>query len=150
MSKTKIVSLNKNMVNKLSMYLKRNRSIILYIFWGGITTVINISSFGLFVNFFNMNYQLANFLAWFLTVLAVYFSNKVWVFESNYSTFNNLVKELFTFFIARILTLFLDAIILYIGIQLLRRGNLVVKVVDNIVIVIVNYILSKYFVFKSN
>lgn len=137
------------MVNRIYLLISKYRSIIIYIFWGGVTTVINIGSFEVFVRYCAMNYQVANILAWILTVLSVYFSNKVWVFGSSYTTFRNFIKELTKFFIARLLTLIIDMVILYIGIQLLDGNDLIVKIIDNIFVIVTNYVLSKYLVFKK-
>ena len=62
--------------------MKKYKSIIAYIFWGIVTTLVNIVIFQVLDTCDHMNYMLANTIAWFLAVLVAFFSNKVWVFGS--------------------------------------------------------------------
>lgn len=137
------------MYEKVVLFYMKYRSLVRYVFWGGMTTLINIVSFWLFVDALKMNYQFANVISWFITVLAVYFTNKVWVFESEYSTIARFAKELLMFFASRIITLGIDVLVLFIGIQILHGNNLVIKIIDNVIVIIVNYIFSKYIIFKK-
>ncbi|KRM87807.1 GtrA family protein [Lacticaseibacillus thailandensis] len=125
------------------------KSIIAYLFWGVITTIVNI---GVFMIWFQLggNYQVGTVLAWFLSVLVAFFSNKVWVFNSHYGSFSDTLRELVSFFGARLVTLAMDMLITWIGISLLHWDALVVKILDNVIVVIANYVLSKLFVFRKS
>ena len=59
---------------------KKYQSVIAYLFFGGLTTLINFVVFFIFDSGLHWNYQVANFIAWFLSVLFAFFTNKVWVF----------------------------------------------------------------------
>ena len=100
------------------------------------------------------NYQLANIIAWFVSVLVAYLTNKVWVFGSHYTTFRAFIVEFIKFYFYRALTLLIDIVFMYVGVTLLGFDSaiqqLVVKILDNVVVVIANYIFSKWLIFKSN
>ena len=77
------------------------KAIIAYLFFGVVTTLVNIGSFGIMAAYWHWNYQVATVTAWILTVIAAYLTNKVWVFGSRYTTLWLLLKNcpLFSFFV---------------------------------------------------
>ena len=87
----------------------------------------------------------SNIIAWILSVLFAYVTNRRFVFSSK----GDIKKELLSFFSVRLLSLVIDTIIVYIGIDVLIFDPLVVKIASNIVVVIANYIFSKFLVFKK-
>src|SRR5690348_5848108 len=105
------------MINKVWVLFRKYQSMIAYIFFGGITTIINIGVFAI-LDYWNWNYQVANVIAWFLSVLVAYLTNKVWVFSSHYTTFKAFIVEFVKFYFFRILTLVIDIIIMYVGISM--------------------------------
>ncbi|MGK4058675.1 GtrA family protein [Loigolactobacillus coryniformis] len=125
------------------------KAIIAYLFFGVVTTLVNIGSFGIMAAYWHWNYQVATVTAWILTVIAAYLTNKVWVFGSRYTTFMAFIKELSSFFFFRGLTLALELIIMYIGVSLINGNLILVKLIDNIVVVVVNYLFSKWYIFKK-
>lgn len=125
------------------------KSIIAYLFFGGITTVINIGTFDLMAVYWHWNYQLATVIAWIITVIAAYLTNKVWVFGSHYTTLMAFIKELISFFFFRGLTLVMELFIMYIGVSVLRGNLLLVKLADNIIVIAANYLFSKWYIFKK-
>ncbi|WP_041092994.1 GtrA family protein [Paucilactobacillus hokkaidonensis] len=127
---------------------KKYQSMIAYIFFGGVTTLVNIGVFAV-LDKMNWNYQLANVIAWFLSVLVAYLTNKVWVFSSHYTTFKAFIIEFVEFYFFRALTLIIDVIIMYIGISMLGWNAILVKVIDNVIVIIVNYVFSKWYIFKK-
>lgn len=141
-------------MTKLVALFNRYRSVIAYLFWGVVTTVVNIVVFQFLSSGVHWNYQLANVIAWYLSVLVAYFTNKVWVFGSHYSTVKAFLKEFFWFYFYRGLTLIMDVIIMYVGISLLKFDSplqqLIVKIIDNVIVVIANYIFSKWLIFHDN
>lgn len=130
------------------------KSIIAYLFWGVVTTIVNIGVFQWLSSGIHWNYQLANIIAWFVSVLVAYLTNKVWVFGSHYTTFRAFIVEFIKFYFYRALTLLIDIVFMYVGVTLLGLDSaiqqLVVKILDNVVVVIANYIFSKWLIFKTN
>ena len=134
---------------------EKYKHIIAYLFWGVVTTVINLAVFQILSSGIHWNYQLANVIAWFVSVLVAYFTNKVWVFGSHYTTISDfLVELLLRFFFYRALTLVIDIVITFIGISVLGfkdpMGQFIVKVIDNVIVIIANYVFSKWLIFKDN
>ncbi len=133
---------------------EKYKHIIAYLFWGVVTTVINLAVFQVLSSGIHWNYQLANVIAWFVSVLVAYFTNKVWVFGSHYTTVSDFLVEMLRFFVYRALTLVIDIVITFIGISVLGfkdpMGKFIVKVIDNVIVVIANYVFSKWLIFKDN
>lgn len=123
------------------------KSIIAYLFWGGVTTLINIGTFMLWI-YFGGNYQIGTVIAWIITVLVAYFSNKVWVFGSSYISLADTVREMASFFSLRVITLLMELVITWFGISILVWNPLLVKIIDNLIVVLANYIFSKLFIFN--
>lgn len=139
---------------KLWKLFKEYESVISYLFWGVVTTIVNLAVFQFLSSGVHWDYQVANVIAWFLSVLVAYFTNKVWVFNSHYSTVKAFVKEFLSFYFYRGLTLIMDVIMMYIGVSLLKFDSpmqqFIVKVIDNVVVVIANYVFSKWLIFHDN
>lgn len=133
---------------------EKYKHIIAYLFWGVVTTVINLAVFQVLSSGIHWNYQLANVIAWFVSVLVAYFTNKVWVFGSHYTTVSYFLVEMLRFFFYRALTLVIDIVITFIGISVLGfkdpMGQFIVKVIDNVIVIIANYVFSKWLIFKDN
>lgn len=133
---------------------EKYKHIVAYLFWGVVTTVINLAVFQILSSGIHWNYQLANVIAWFVSVLVAYFTNKVWVFGSHYTTVSDFLVEMLRFFFYRALTLVIDIVITFIGISVLGfkdpMGQFIVKVIDNVIVIITNYVFSKWLIFKDN
>lgn len=128
--------------------LKKYKSFIVYVFWGGVATLVNIGTF-MFGLKLGWHYQTSNIIAWLLAVFVTYFSNKFLVFDSPYRGIPQLLRELFSFLIVRLLALLLDMVIIWLGIQVLQYNELLVKIIDNTVVGIINYIVSRWLIFDN-
>lgn len=128
--------------------IKQYKAIILYILFGILTTMINLVSYTGMI-YLHWDVQLSVILSWLITVLSAYLTNRKWVFNSKATTTADLLHEFFAFLSSRLLTLILEMAIIWFGVQLLKQNPLVWKLIDNVVVVIFNYIISKLFVFKS-
>ena len=130
--------------------MKKSKEIFGYLFFGALTTVVSITSYAFFNMTMSMNELIANVWSWILAVLFAFVTNKIWVFNSPTSTFKELIKQMFTFFGGRVATLVVEEFILLVFVTMLHFESMVVKIVAQIVVVILNYIISKMFVFKKN
>ncbi|KRL62598.1 cell wall teichoic acid glycosylation protein GtcA [Lentilactobacillus diolivorans DSM 14421] len=136
----------KKIVTLYNQYLE----VISYLFWGVITTLVNLGVFAGLHWFTNWNYMINNAIAWFISVLVAYLSNKTYVFHSKTVSVLDYLKEMASFFGGRLLVLGLEMVILYVGITLLSGNELIVKIIDNVIVVIVNYFWSKWAVFQNH
>ena len=143
--------------------MKNKKEIINYIIFGVLTTVVNFAVFWLFNRLLGKNYYLvSNIIAWIVAVAFAYITNKIWVFESKVTKPKALAKEIVEFFIARLLSLGVEEAGLLILVDLMKfkdlnfnlftftiTGELIAKVILAVVVVILNYIFSKFIIFKK-
>lgn len=134
---------------KILQLIKKYKSIILYLVFGALTTLINIATYALFAKVLNINYLISNVIAWILAVIVAYITNKLYVFESKSFEKNVLVKEVISFFIARLFSLGVDMLFMYITVGIFGYNDVIMKIFSNIIIIILNYIFSKFIIFKK-
>ncbi len=125
------------------------REVILYLVFGGLTTLVNIVSYAVFARVLNMDTVAGTSGAWLVSVIFAYITNKIFVFESRTDTFALLVKECVSFFGCRLATGIMDVAVMYLSVDLLHFNDIVMKIVSNVFVVILNYIFSKLFIFKK-
>ena len=153
----KFKSNTKNMISSIENYIEEDnhtswynkyREALLYLVFGGLTTVINIVVFFI-LRLFNIEIYISNIIAWILSVLFAFITNKVFVFESKNKSKKENTRELVSFFGFRILSLVFDMGAMYLLLQVLGINELISKVLSNILVIILNYIFSKIFIFKN-
>lgn len=135
-------------MKKLIDLFFKYKEAILYLFFGGCSTLVNIVTYGIGTRILEWDVVSANILAWVCSVIFAYLTNKFFVFESKANDLNTLFKEVLSFFSARIVTLLLDVAIMKFGIYF-GINDLIMKVIANIFVIIANYIFSKLFIFKK-
>jgi len=127
------------------------KELIMYLIFGVLTTVVSLSVYYLLtLTILNPNnsilLQIANIISWICGVLFAYFTNRKYVFNSKN---NNRKKEFTNFVLARISTLILDMVIMGIMVSILGFNDKIMKLISQVLVIIVNYILSKLIVFKK-
>ena len=125
------------------------RQVLLYLFFGLATTVVNIISYEMLVNIFKIDYLVSNVIAWIIAVIFAYITNKTIVFESKVNTKKEKIKELSSFLGARIFSLGIDMGIMYLGVSVLLFNDTIVKVISNVIVIVINYFFSKFIIFKK-
>ncbi len=125
------------------------KEIILYVFFGGCTTLVNLGVYFLLTRCFFVNEFVSNAIAWLLSVLFAFVTNKIWVFDSRSREGKVLLFEISSFFAARLLSLGIDMAVLWLGTSVLHINDGIVKIVANVIVIIVNYIASKLFIFRK-
>ena len=126
--------------------LMKYKEIIMYLVFGVLTTVVNIVVYFLSAELLHINYLISNALAWFLSVLFAYITNRKYVFDSKN---NQIIKEAISFFGSRLATGIMDMVLMWFLVNFNIVNDVVAKVVVNVIVVILNYILSKLVVFKK-
>ncbi|MBT2624948.1 GtrA family protein [Bacillus sp. ISL-32] len=121
----------------------------MYIIMGIFTTAVNISSFYILVEILDTDYKTATVIAWILSVLFAYITNKIYVFQQKTSDMRSLLKEFTAFFSVRLLSLGIDLGMMILLVSQFHTNETLAKILDNVVIVVVNYIASKWLVFKK-
>lgn len=133
----------------LEPFYTRNKEVLLYLFFGGLTFLISVVTYAYFAVTLDINELVANVFSWILSVAFAFITNKVWVFQSKTNTVPAFIQEAFSFFAGRIVTLVVEEVILFVFITMLHWSSLGVKVAAQIIIIILNYIISKLFVFRK-
>ena len=138
-------------MEKIIKLLKKYKEIISYLIFGVLTTVVSLLIYYISVftildpdNAFEL--QIANIISWIAGVCFAYFTNRKYVFESNEK---NKLKEASKFVLARVVTLIMDMVIMWVGVTLLHKNDKIIKLISQVVIIVSNYVFSKIFVFKK-
>lgn len=131
-----------------SLFLKY-RELILYVFFGGLTTLVNWVGYWLLADVFHVPYLWATAIAQVLSILFAYVTNRIWVFESKAKGFSAVFWEMVRFFGCRAASFVLDLLCMRIGVGGLHVNDMVMKLLSNVIVVIVNYVFSKLIVFRK-
>lgn len=127
----------------LNSFYKKNKELLLYLFFGGLTFLVSISSYAVFNIRIGWNALTANIASWILAVAFAYVTNRTWVFESSTDRGSNLIKEITGFVGGRIATLVIEELILFIFITELKMNSILIKIVAQVVVIALNYVISK-------
>lgn len=136
----------KELINKALKIYKDYKMPILYIFFGGLTTLINIAVYSLFYYFVKIGNIPSNIVAWILAVFFAFVTNKLYVFESKSGS---VWYELATFLVCRAGTGLLDLGIMYLSVDVLKLNELIMKILSNVIVIVLNYVFSKLIIFKK-
>lgn len=136
-------------MNKLVNIYNRYREQILYLVFGGVTTLISIITYAVFTELADINILIANILSWIISVAVAYATNKSVVFRSDKKGAAQVLTEALSFYAGRLLTLLIEEAILFVFIDLAKLPNMPVKIIAQIIIIVLNYIISKVFIFKK-
>ena len=140
----------KQAIEKIKQFIKKHQELIRYLIIGVLTTVINYIAFALLVRVANLDIHTSNIIAWLVSVVFAYNTNKLFVFESKSFKIKVIAKEILSFGAARILSLLLEELILYIFVNKLGINELIIKLIANVIVIVINYLLSKFIIFKKD
>lgn len=137
------------MMKKIKELYKKYEELINYVIVGVLTTIVSLGSYYLCVlTVFTPDnpilLQSANIISWILAVTFAYFANRKYVFKSNNP---NKLKEASKFYGARIATLLIDMLFMFLTVSIFHFNDKIMKILSNIIILIINYIISKFIVF---
>ena len=151
----KFKSNTNNMIKLIEDYIEEDnhtswfnkcREVLMYLLFGGLTTLVNILSFFI-LRKLSVGVYVSNLIAWVVAVLFAFITNKLFVFESKDKS--KIGKELISFFGFRILSLGVDMGAMYLLLQVINTGEVFAKIIANVIVIILNYIFSKVFIFKK-
>ena len=155
------------------LYLK-HKEIINYLIFGVLTTLVDLAVYTPLTALLGADYKIAgiipwyivtNTVAWVVAVLFAYVTNKTWVFEEKDWSSKKVVRELSSFAGGRVVTLLIQLFLMWLMIDATHldktalltwgagllgfEGDFAVKMIVMVVIVVLNYVMSKLFVFRS-
>lgn len=150
-------------MKKLTELILKYKELIAYVFFGALTTAVNFVTFWVLSKILGEDlYYISNAIAWFISVVFAYFTNKLFVFESKSFAPKVLFKEIPEFFGARVFSFFVEEGGLILLVQTLNfgefsltvfgfeiSGQLIAKLILAVIVVILNYFASKFVIFRK-
>lgn len=141
------------MIEKIKKLYNNYKEIVNYLIIGVLTTVVSLVSFYLvrifvFTNDSQFDIQLANVISWVLAVLFAFVTNKKYVFESKSTGYQKFL-EMIKFYVSRLTTLGIEMFVMWLLTSPLKLNDMISKIIVQFIIVILNYVFSKLFVFKK-
>lgn len=134
-----------NLIKKL-YYDSRIR----YIFFGGLTTLVNIVVFGILEGPLGIDYKISNFFSVAAAICFAFVVNKLYVFQSKSNSFRDTLNEFVKFVLGRLVTMVVEVGGVPFCVELLGQPKMVAKLETQVIVMVVNYFISKLFVFKSS
>ena len=134
-------------------YYKKYDEIINYLIFGVLTTVVTIITYAIFTNTFlssksALDIQIANVLSWIIAVTFAYLTNRKFVFKSK-AQGSKRIKEIINFFLARISSLLVEMLFMYVTVTVLSYNDFICKIIAQAIVIIFNYVCSKLIIFKK-
>lgn len=135
------------MKEKTITFLKKET--VKYIFIGGCTTAVNFIFFSLLYDFLKLGLNPSNAIAIFISIIFAFFANKYFVFNSRFNSLSKTFKEFMLFISGRALTMLIEVIGVWLFVSKFSLNEYLSKLFIQIIVLILNYIISKFFVFKK-
>lgn len=129
--------------------LQKYRDIIAYLFFGAVTTLVNLVVYYLCYEVWGMRNTPSVIIAWVIAVLTAFLTNKPFVFRSHDWSPKVLLPEAASFFGCRVGTGVLELVLMYITVDLLGLSGMLMKLLVNIIVIVLNYVGSKLLVFRK-
>lgn len=136
------------MKNKVKKLIKKYKDLIPYAIFGVLTTIVNIAVYALCAHVFHLSTIISTAIAWLISVIFAYLTNRKWVFFSDAKTGKEIFNEALSFFYCRLGTGIIDILIMWFFVDRLHFPDIWIKVFANIVVIILNYVASKWLIFK--
>ena len=130
-------------------YWEKYKDVFFYLVFGVLTTVVNIVTYWVCVHILGTSVMVGTILAWVLAVFFAYITNRSLVFHSSASGTDEIMKEITSFFACRIGTGVVDWVIMLVFVTILHFNDMIIKMLANIIVIVLNYILSKFVIFKK-
>ncbi len=134
----------------LKSQLIRWRQFLLYVIFGGITTLVNLLTYYILARSLGLSTGMSTTLAWILSVLTAYLTNRSWVFGSQATSLGEILHEAASFFLCRFATGLLDLAIMVVSVDLLGFPDLPTKLVSNVLVIVLNYVASQFLIFHHS
>ncbi len=126
----------------------KHESVMLYLIVGAMTTAVSVIS-QYIPAFFGLPTEANTAISWVCAVTFAFFTNKAWVFRNKENSGAAWIKQAASFYGARLFTFFAEFAFMEITVRVLEQNEYIMKLIAQIFILIVNYLLSKFFVFRK-
>ncbi len=130
-------------------FYKKHKEGLLYLFFGGVTTLVSFAVFWLFEGPLGLDALVANLISWVVAVAVAYITNRIWVFAEHARGARGILLEILSFYLSRVATFLIEEAILLVFVTWLALPAMPVKIAASILVVLLNYVFSKIFVFRK-
>lgn len=137
------------MFKKLDEAYHKYKEIIDYLIFGGFTTLVNVVVFFLFDTVIGLHYLMANAISIAVAILFAYYTNQKFVFRSRVDSFQERLREFGLFVILRLFSAVFDMLSMWVLVDLLEIDSTLAKLLTQFIVVVSNYVFSKFFIFKQ-
>lgn len=137
------------MIRKIRFLLEKYWDILMYLFFGVLTTIVNYVVYLPVYNWMGLSAAVSNAIAWVVAVAFAYLTNKPFVFKSHDWSWKTVAPELTKFVSCRVASGAMETVILLLTVDMLGWNGNIWKLITNILVVIVNYFGSRLLVFKK-
>ena len=138
-------------MEKLKVLIKKfcTKEVIFYAIFGVLTTLVNVGLFYVLTNFVHLEENFSNVIAIILAILFAYFTNRKMVFNSTASGFKQNFSEFVKFIIGRSFTMIVELVGFFLMFNILHIHELISKLTITVLVIILNFFISKFFAFKK-
>ena len=136
-------------MDKIIQLVKKYWSIISYLFFGVVTTVVNMVVYYLCYHLLGISSDLSTVIAWVIAVLTAFLTNKPFVFGSHDWSPKVLLPEAGSFFGCRLGSGLVELVLMHITVEMLGLPGMLMKLLVNVIVVILNYVASNLLVFRK-
>jgi len=134
----------------LKKLFESHNTLIRYFIFGVLTTIINVLVFFILFHFIGLSNVISNVIAWIVAVNFAFITNRLFVFGKNDNSLYQTSKQFFLFIISRVYSGILDIAFMLLTVDILNFNEIIMKIGSNIIVVIINYFLSKNYIFTKN
>ena len=134
------------MMDKIKALFARYREQIVYLFVGGVTTVIGTGVYWLMI-WLGAGVITAQIVQWICAVIWAFWANKILVFRDRYSKPSYVVPQFLKFAASRLFSLGVETLLIWTGCEKLGIDRYLIKIPVAILVVILNYVTGKLLVF---
>lgn len=148
-------------LKRFEPFYKAHKEVLLYLFFGGLTTVVSVIFFAIPMNMLDIgkgklfgitidyDVTISNIISWICAVTFAYLTNRKWVFEDKAHGSGAVAKECAAFFAGRLFTLVVETALLNVCTNTLKMQEIIAKIIVSVVTIVLNYIISKLLVFRK-
>ena len=137
-------------------FYKKNKEVLLYLFFGVMTTVVSFVVAGVLKALLEgagasdvVVVNVSTVISWICSVIFAYVTNRIWVFESSAEGASAIIKEGGSFIGGRLFTLLVEEVVMNVGCKLMGMNFWGTKIIANVIVIILNYVISKLIVFRK-
>ena len=129
--------------------IEKYYDILAYLFFGVLTTVLNYIIYLPCYNVLHLSASVSNVIAWVFAVVFAYLTNQPFVFRSYNWSAQTVIPEFTKFVGGRIASGVMETAIIFLTVDLLHWDGNIMKLVTSVLVVIMNYITSKFIAFRK-